>query len=675
MKRLLLLSFLVFILSVAFATEFTIGTGTSTQNFVPFCGYYDFSWSKVIFTKAEINAAGLSNSGEIHAISFYVGNSPSNYTMTDQRLFIRHTTLAVYGAATDETGTAYPNNAGFSQVFQGDIVYNGGGWKTIIFSSAFNWNNADNIEILYENWDGDYTTGYPSFSYTSTEPNYCAVYKNADNAFPAIDGTRYYNRPNIRLGVFDSSLPSPAILRYPLENGWAFTDAQLSWGDGGGFTQSYDVYLDTFDGSTLVSNNQTGTTYSATLTAGARYYWKVIPRNSIGTASDCPIWNFRTPTTSQLAESFESDVFPPVGWTNPSSFYSSTYTPFHGIKCTYKSATTTPAMIYTPILSIDEGSELNFVARTSSSTDVARIRIKYSLEGSVWHQVGDLIQLPASTAWNNYIIDLNSLEGLNCYLGFEVFSIDTSVSVYIDHIFGPEIAPVVPGSANLVFPSSDTYLIQNEALSWSAGSPGGIPSSYDIYLGTTSNPPFVSNQTGTTYIPVVEPGTTYYWKVVPRNSAGTAVDCPVWGFKTPASNQLNESFEAITFPPPGWANPGSWTINTTYHFHGNRAVKKTASTTASILSTPLLSMTANSALEFCYQASNANGYGQIKIKYSTDRSTWTQLGSTIAISSGGWNRVVRALNLLAGNNYYLAFEVSTTSATQDISHIPRNLPC
>ncbi len=49
------------------------------------------------------------------------------------------------------------------------------------------------------------------------------VYKYQDDSFPAVAGTRYSNRPNIKFGKIDS-VPNPAVLVWPLNNGWAFTN-------------------------------------------------------------------------------------------------------------------------------------------------------------------------------------------------------------------------------------------------------------------------------------------------------------------------------------------------------------------------------------------------------------------------------------------------------------------
>lgn len=69
-------------------------------------------------------------------------------------------------------------------------------------------------------------------------------------------------------------------------------------------------------------------------------------------------------------------------------------------------------------------------------------------------------------------------------------------------------------------------------VSWSAV---GGATGYDVYFGTSITPPLVStNQAGTSYTPsgCLLPGTTYYWRVVPKNDDGDATGCPTWSFTT-----------------------------------------------------------------------------------------------------------------------------------------------
>ena len=61
---------------------------------------------------------------------------------------------------------------------------------------------------------------------------------------------------------------------------------------------------------------------------------------------------------------------------------------------------------------------------------------------------------------------------------------------------------------------------QTPSLNWSAAVGA---TSYDVYFGTQSTPPLVTNTTATSYAPrTLATGTTYYWRIVSKNSAGTA---------------------------------------------------------------------------------------------------------------------------------------------------------
>jgi hypothetical protein len=142
MKKTSILLLLVMLIGILAADVYTIGTGTSTQSYIPFYGLYDYGWTKTIYTATELTAVGLTN-GPIDGIGYEVGNSPTNYVAVDQRGFIRHTTAT-------ELDNTYPDNTQNQSVFQGDYTWNGPGWHHIMINQPFVWNGTDNIEILWE---------------------------------------------------------------------------------------------------------------------------------------------------------------------------------------------------------------------------------------------------------------------------------------------------------------------------------------------------------------------------------------------------------------------------------------------------------------------------------------------------------------------------------------------
>jgi hypothetical protein len=110
-------------------------------------------------------------------------------------------------------------------------------------------------------------------------------------------------------------------------------------------------------------------------------------------------------------------------------------------------------------------------------------------------------------------------------------------------------------------------------LSWNAPSFTGCngPASYDVYLGTT-NPPItlVANVTGTQYSQPLQDLATYYWKVVPKNSAGSATSCPVWSFTSGSADNPYYCYsgDAKDYSKTAGDNCGIMTTNAQYQ-HGS----------------------------------------------------------------------------------------------------------
>lgn len=136
-------------------------------------------------------------------------------------------------------------------------------------------------------------------------------------------------------------LPSPASNPSPAD---AATEIgfsqQLSWSAASGNPSSYKLYLGTNNPpSNLLNGTNIGNvlsyTHNAGLPLGRTIYWKVVPTNSGGDASGCPIWSFTTVadySSFPVSENFGSTgaAFPPTNWTrysgvlaNPSTLTSS----------------------------------------------------------------------------------------------------------------------------------------------------------------------------------------------------------------------------------------------------------------------------------------------------------------------------------------------------------------
>jgi len=96
--------------------------------------------------------------------------------------------------------------------------------------------------------------------------------------------------------------PLPATLIFPTDasnNYDIYKTALLQWGSGGGSPTQYNLFLGTDNPPTNMVNNlnmNAETTYEilTNLSYSQKYYWKVVPSNAYGSATDCPVWNFTT---------------------------------------------------------------------------------------------------------------------------------------------------------------------------------------------------------------------------------------------------------------------------------------------------------------------------------------------------------------------------------------------
>ncbi|MDN5338816.1 MAG: hypothetical protein PWQ20_1886 [Thermotogaceae bacterium] len=77
-------------------------------------------------------------------------------------------------------------------------------------------------------------------------------------------------------------------------------------------------------------------------------------------------------------------------------------------------------------------------------------------------------------------------------------------------------------------------------LSWQASDPDGDALTYDIYFGTSPNPPLIKiGHNSNTYTPgKLQSKTTYYWKIVAKDGKGGEKASTVSSFTTRGNDNL-----------------------------------------------------------------------------------------------------------------------------------------
>jgi hypothetical protein len=132
----------------------------------------------------------------------------------------------------------------------------------------------------------------------------------------------------------------------------------------------------------------------------------------------------------------------------------------------------------------------------------------------------------------------------------------TSAPVSGTWTFSVAIPPTCssPGTFNLTSPSNGASFpsgITSVNLTWGTASGAN---SYDLYFGTTTNPPFLVSQSGTSRSVNISAGQTYYWKVIAKDSCGQpASSSGPWSFSVaqPSGSLIVSVQDQAGNPRPG----------------------------------------------------------------------------------------------------------------------------
>ena len=603
----------VFLISeLLFADPITVIIGSSANNstdltITPYKTYYHDGQDQWIFTADELNDAGL-GAGFITEIGWNVSSAASQ-VLNGLTISMQHTTLSTFSSFV---------TTGWNQCYSGNIAAVTG-WNMYTFSSNFNWDGVSNLLIKFC-FDNASWTSSSSVYYSATTDNKHAYFYNDNNTGCNFTGTTVtgYNtsRANIKITGEQYNTPLPpncALLGSPINTGTEiFVSTSLNWSSGGGGTTGYKLFLGTDNPPVDILNGvDLGdiTTYDpiGDLDYSQTYFWKVVPYNGNGDATDCPVWSFSTrpdPTIISFpyCESFDGIEFSPYGWTNlktagsgnPGTWdrqttgtyptcaphtgegmarYSYYYDGTKGLLITppinlpndnfkikfwfYRDGTN--YLEYMDLMNVYYNTDPNTIGSTMLGTINRSIQLIPVVPQTGWYEYE--FQMPAGASGDGrYVI----FEGVSNY-GNNMFLDD----VCIEESLNPPLCELSVSPLNL---ASNVLIFTN--LNWtnSGGAEG-----FKLYFGTDDPPANLVNGADLGNVTTFDPPLnlniyqTYYWKVVPYNGNGDAPGCPVWSFTTGSDPTITsfpycESFDGTTFGPYGWTNlktsgtsyPGTW---------------------------------------------------------------------------------------------------------------------
>jgi hypothetical protein len=251
------------------------------------------------------------------------------------------------------------------------------------------------------------------------------------------------------------------------------TSITLTWGSSAN-ANSYDVYFGTSSNPPFLAN-QTGTSRTVTVTPGQTYFWKVVAKVNCGSATTTAgVWSFTVQQTCNSPGTFS--LSSPSNGQSVSSTTSVTLT-------WGSSANANSYDVY-----FGTSSNPPFLANQTGTSRTVTVT-------------------PGETYFWKIVAKVNC-GSATATAGVWSFTVQQTCNS--------------PGTFSLTAPSNGQSLASTTTsvtLTWGSSANAN---SYDVYFGTSSNPPFVGNQTGTSRTVTVASGQTYFWKVVAKVNCGSA---------------------------------------------------------------------------------------------------------------------------------------------------------
>lgn len=437
------------------------------------------------------------------------------------------TATACSGVFTDQGGANgnYGNNQNFTLTINPSVT---GNFLQINFTSFFTEANYDFLRI----YDGTGTSAplIGTYSGTNSPGLVSAGLLNPGNGSLTFSFTSDISvveagwQANIAC-INNSTAPSCAQNFSPANNsvGQQIVGGSLSWnaGFGGGIPTGYQVWFGPQGNLSLLDSNHVASNYQLpSLNTSSNYCYQIIPFNTIGAASACPVTCYTT----------SSSIFLPIS-NGSVSTCSGLFTDAGGSGGNYAN---NENFIYTIQPSLPGNIiQVNFQAfALENNFDFLSI---YDGPNTSDTLIGTYTNLNSPG-----VITAGQLNPGNGSLTFRFTSDGSSTlagwqaSVIC---LNPNSAPACvqnQSPANQPVPSSIL-----DSLRWETGAGGGIASGYQIWFGLAGNLlPIDTISSATSYaLPDLAINNTYCYQIIPFNNFGAASACPVTCF-TPVETIL-----------------------------------------------------------------------------------------------------------------------------------------
>ena len=200
-KKLILFLMVLLFGSTSFlrADEVQIGSGETTNSYLPSYSLYNYSLTQQIYTAAEIGVSA----GTINSIAFYNGGSEKT---RDYDLYLVNTDKAAFASTTD-----WITVAATDKYFTGSVTMAAGEWTTLTLSTPFSYTGG-NLAVIMDDNSGSWSGGMACRVFDATAQA-LRVYSDPTNYDPTnpsgYTGTVLDVKNQIVLNITPSSTPGP----------------------------------------------------------------------------------------------------------------------------------------------------------------------------------------------------------------------------------------------------------------------------------------------------------------------------------------------------------------------------------------------------------------------------------------------------------------------------------
>ena len=264
--------------SISNTGSITIGNDTTLtiQNGLEptaFCNRYEHYWLQMVFTQAELIAAGV-QAGSINGVKFNITTIGSAAFVTDYRVKV--------GATSDSVLTEF-TTTGLTEVFSAATYTQTIGVNSIVFTTPYIWDGTSNIILDIRNTGADLANNSATY-YTATTAN-TAITARTSSTFASSD-------------AFANSNPAGTLSVKRLNTTFDFSSAEptdISW------SPATNLFTDAAATVAYVIGNNANTVYVKSSIAGSQTYTATATSSASGCEASATVTITTTETAAPIA--------------------------------------------------------------------------------------------------------------------------------------------------------------------------------------------------------------------------------------------------------------------------------------------------------------------------------------------------------------------------------------